>query len=366
MSLIVSNTIPQTSSSTVFNQFLTDSISYYADDRIRDIPSYMLQEHKNLEIIYLPNAITLVGTAFEDCNNLTSLLIRANITNNSLYQDVPKLTHFILNDDNIVSPYIPIRSIGSEHQSPLLFNIGGFYVSQRLVNDYKNATNWSVCSDMIYSLNDYHPYVIHFNDTISDSWSQIAASEDENSYKTKYHIGDTKTIEINGTYCKMQIIAFDKDIINNNNEDRAKITWMSKYLYNGFYNTAFHQNTTNTNSFYNSIGDSTLKQLIKNVKKPTFYKTSTQTFNLNLWVLSGAELGLQNYIEREGVEPYSIFTDNNSRILPTVYFGSNTPMRYRTRSSYSETTSLSINTDGTATQDNALTSYRYGPFGFCT
>ena len=374
MSLSYNNTLSQSSASTIFNNFLTGSITTYTDDRLTKLQSYFLQRQENLQSLILPNVISISDTSLDDCINLNTLLIRSNYYNNALSYNLPKLTHFILNDDYIVAPYIPVKVSGYQNGdlfSPLVFNIGGFYVPQSLLNDYKNATNWSAYADMIYSIeNDYNPSVIHFNDTITDTWSEIASSEDDNSYKIKYHIGDTKTIAINGTYCKMQIIDFNKDIIANDNEDTAKITWMTKYLFNNVYTTSLHYSGASfMNSLYDSIQDQTLKSLIKTVKKPTFYKNSVQTFNLKIWSLSGAELGIPNYVLTEGVEPYSIFTDNNtSRIFPIAYIGNTSrTINYRTRSSYNANYSLGINNNtGEIMYDSSDYSSRQNPFGFCT
>lgn len=68
--------------------------------------------------------------------------------------------------------------------------------------------------------------------TIIDSWEEIIASCNDGTYKSKYHIGDSKALDLGSEgVVDMQIAAFDADELANGS-GTAAITWISKQLLN--------------------------------------------------------------------------------------------------------------------------------------
>ena len=68
--------------------------------------------------------------------------------------------------------------------------------------------------------------------TITDSWSTIIANVNNGTYKTKYQIGDTKSLDLGPEgNVEMQIAAFDADELADGS-GKAAITWISKQLLN--------------------------------------------------------------------------------------------------------------------------------------
>ena len=67
-------------------------------------------------------------------------------------------------------------------------------------------------------------------ESISDTWSEIIANVSNGTYSTKYHIGDTKKIDL-GTEGEviMTIVGIDTDDLADNS-GKAPITWISKQL----------------------------------------------------------------------------------------------------------------------------------------
>ena len=67
-------------------------------------------------------------------------------------------------------------------------------------------------------------------ESITDTWSQIIANIGNGTYSTKYHIGDTKKIDL-GTEGEviMTIVSIDTDDLADNS-GKAPITWISKQL----------------------------------------------------------------------------------------------------------------------------------------
>ncbi len=72
--------------------------------------------------------------------------------------------------------------------------------------------------------------------TITDSWEQIIASVNDGTYKNKYEIGDTKSLDLGSEgIIEMQIVAFDTDDLSDGRDvdhsiGKAPITWISKQL----------------------------------------------------------------------------------------------------------------------------------------
>ena len=67
-------------------------------------------------------------------------------------------------------------------------------------------------------------------ESITDTWSEIIANVSNGTYSTKYHIGDTKKIDL-GTQGEviMTIVGIDTDDLADNS-GKAPITWISKQL----------------------------------------------------------------------------------------------------------------------------------------
>lgn len=71
---------------------------------------------------------------------------------------------------------------------------------------------------------------VALEETITDSWEEIIASTKDGSYKEKYSIGDTKTIDLGSAgKVNMQIVAFDVDELADGT-GKAPITWISEQL----------------------------------------------------------------------------------------------------------------------------------------
>lgn len=194
-----------------------------------------------------PNVTTIGERAFQQCNNLTKVTFpKATYLSYNAFQECTSLTHAEFSSETD-RPYfsegvfsscssltsVVIRYVGET--VPTLFNLSAFngtqirigkgaiYVPSSMVEKYRAATNWSAFR--IESIDDYP--ITNF-DTIQDSWAQIAAAEANGTYKSKYSVGDTKSIEITvdgTTYdLTMKIMAMDEDTLSDGS-GKAKITW---------------------------------------------------------------------------------------------------------------------------------------------
>lgn len=177
-------------------------------------------------------------------------------------------------------------------------------------------------------------------ESISDTWSEIIANVSNGTYSTKYHIGDTKKIDL-GTEGEviMQIVGIDADNLADNS-GKAPITWISKQLLNTNHrmNPAKQSGTSGTGALggweaceMSSYLINTIKPLLpsevrnalKTVKKYSkIYNTSGTAVNNvvsndDIWIPSAHEVNFTGH-ETSGVTYSSAFPDNASRIKHKV------------------------------------------------
>ena len=286
------------------------------------------------------------------------------------------LTAVILRNDSVVTAGNTVGEKNEFPGTPIDAGIGYIYVPNYLVDVYKADEKWSVYSDQIVSIDEY-PKQLQ-NETITDSWEQIFASEDNNTYYNKYQVGDTKYVRINGANVLMEIVAMDKDILTDTN-GRAKITWMSKNL-----NFVFMASDPTGKTWIDSdirsylyddvfpLIDTTVRNRIQNVRKYTRVYASSSSSQLisseKIWIPSQYEIGMPTSQygshESEGVTYSDYYNSNESRIKTRGQTGSALNYLLRTQSSsnnyYYVTNSGSADNSVSGTNTTAIC------FGFCT
>ena len=221
-------------------------------------------------------------------------------------------------------------------------------------------------------------------ESITDTWSQIIANVSNGTYSTKYHIGDTKKIDL-GTEGEviMTIVGIDTDDLADNS-GKAPITWISKQLLKTGHrmNPSYQSNTEGTGSLggwektkMRSYLKETVKPLIpetvRNAIKPV--KKYSQIYNVSdsavnnvlttedVWIPSYKEV-FGSGIETLGPTYSATFPNNTSRIKSQA--GSSAAWWWL-RSAYNYYNFSRVNTDG------SHTSYRANDtggvaLGFCT
>ena len=206
--------------------------------------------------------------------------------------------------------------------TPIASGTGYIYVPNALLGAYKEATNWAFYERQIVSLDEY-PIDVSA-DTITDSWSDIFASEEDGTYATKYSVGDTKSVSIGKFKIPMQIIAMNTDELANENGN-AKITWLSL---NVAFNAQMHPNDKGSGGWevmplrtglmqtlYDHM-DSVVRSGIKNVKK-TFYDDVTQSTKFTadyIWIPSYREIIGDTTYEDTGCTYASFFSTLEKKI----------------------------------------------------
>ena len=168
-------------------------------------------------------------------------------------------------------------------------------------------------------------YTARFYSAISDSWSEIFASESNGTYSTKYTIGDYKEVEIDGNTYKAQIVDMDVDELADNSGNHAKITWLLKELYtdrhcmhsitgnNGGWATSEMRSWLNTDIL--ALIPSTVRENIKEVNKTYLYGGNTSVINDKLWIPSIREVypRATSFKETIGASYGKVFTNGFSQ-----------------------------------------------------
>ena len=221
-------------------------------------------------------------------------------------------------------------------------------------------------------------------ESITDTWSQIIANVSNGTYSTKYHIGDTKKIDL-GTEGEviMTIVGIDADDLADNS-GKAPITWISKQLLKTSHrmNPSYSSGTEGTGSLggwektemrsylketVKPLIPETVRNAIKPVKKYSrIYNVSDSAVNdvlttEDVWIPSYKEV-FGSGLETLGPTYSATFPDNTSRIKSKA--GSSAGWWWL-RSAYSYSNFICVRTDGSYISGGANSTSGVA-LGFCT
>lgn len=346
-------------------KFLKGTLTAYESSTNDTIAGYAFYNMTSLTSVVAP--VTTIGTyAFNGCTNLTTVELSgtgtATVSANA-FAGCTKLNAVIIRSTSMST----LSATSAFTNTPIAAGLGAIYVPSSLVDTYKANTNWK--NYFIASVDDY-PLATF--DTISDSWSEIFAAIDNKTYSTKYSIGDTKALTVNGKTYYMQIAAFDTDVLADNSGN-APITWISKHVFDthnmnsaavttdGWAASAMR--TWLSDTILPTI-DSTVRTRIKPVTKTYKDYTTSSTLSVadSLWIPSAVEIFGGTSYEDSGVRYSDLFPDTESRIK---YSSSNSAAYWWLRSAYTATNFYYVNTNGNVTNNRALTTSGV-VLGFCT
>ena len=410
------NTTDQMSEQEVLDGLIDHTLPELHDDKIVKLANYAFYYNDGIEVIDLPNCKTAGDNAFAQCTNLQSVNLPA-LTGTARYLftgttkklgvvALPKVTRiFSIAENSYMAGFdftnlqtIDYSNVGSfrnayglvhlvlrsqtvcangrsDHfeNTPIGNGYGYIYVPEDLVDDYKAATNWSAYADQILPIEGNYPKT--YPGTIEDSWAQIFAAERDGSYRTKYQLGDTKTVMINGEPVIMQIVAMDTDVLASDNNQTAPITWIS------LFPIAAHRMNPSTTTIGGWGGcemrsylrdtvlptiEETVRANIKEVQKSyrMFSPTSaTATIDDTIWIPSARELGYTgSEVENVGAVYSGFFTDSASRVRVRGMYSSEGTL-YSLRTAYNTNYFQQILNNGElnyTSGDNPII------FGFCT
>lgn len=382
----LSNTIT-TISANIFNECykLNNVGDFSSVERLYSYSFYRCYSLNNIDWSNIKNIQTSAleqsgfGTiVLPKCTTLNSYFIRGSRASTvDLYQTITiventfreaySLVHLILRSNNLY----PLSSTSAFTSTPIADGLGWIYVPSDLVDTYKTASNWSTYANQIVSIDEY-PKALD-GETITDSWGEIFQAEDNDTYKTKYSVGDTKYLVIGGTYVLMQIIAFDRDILSSDGTSTAKITWMAKgasFMFPMNFTGDFTGGWANcecrkflNDTIYNQIPENVRGKIlaVNKTYTSTIYVADTATVSDKLWIPSEREI-IGNR-ETSGITYTDFFSDSLSR---TKVMGlTETNYSWQLRSIYNSTGYSFINTSG-STGYGGATIVQGIVLGFCT
>lgn len=309
--------------SSVVVKYLKGTLTEYNSDTASTVGAYAFYNYTALTSSET-SATTIGASAFQGCTALEVVELTGTGATSiaaSAFSGDTKLAHLIINSSTVAtladSNALAVTAIAAKN--------GAIYVPSALVESYKAATNWSTYASQIYPISAYP--MTDFS-TISDSWAEIFAAEDDGTYTTKYSVGDTKQLSVNGRIAYAQIAAIDTDTLSAGGT--AKITWILLEC----LNTTHRMNATGTNANGWPVTemrkwlrdtilptlDETIRNNIKTVSKTSYDKTTggDLTTDETIWLPSAREVFGGSSYEASGPIYSGLFTSTASTKFKTV------------------------------------------------
>lgn len=246
-----------------------------------------------------------------------------------------------------------------------------------------NATNTVSLENITDSMTVYAVYEKKMTgDTINDSWSTIAASAKDGTYKTKYSVGDLKTVDLGSEGLhQMQLVAFDADD-KADGSGKAPMTWVMKDLLKtnhrmnpdkvdgqegtgtlgGYDKTEMKSYLIETilplvpSDIKNNIVPVTKHQKAFDASGNAFQQTTTET----LWIPGHKEIFNDTTYDTDGSAYSDVFKDATSRIKNR----NGSAVTWWLRSASSTTSFRSLNYSGNDNHTTTSSNYGVCP-GFC-
>ena len=293
---------------------------------------------------------TIPANAFANSGNMMHLVLRAN-------------------------ELCPLSNVNAFTGTLIGAGFGWIYVPSDLVDTYKAASNWSNFASQIVAISEYPKAV---SGSITDTWQQVLEACGDGTAATKYNVGDTKIVEIDGNSVGFRIIGKNKDALSSGN-GTAALTWLSMGILE-----LRQMNATNTTSggwastaMRTYLRETLLPKFpeivrlnIKEVNKTYRCKSpsdTTETIADTLWIPSYKEVGFTNasYVESDGVVYSDVFTSNANRTIKQGNFGLGSAYNWWLRSAYNTNVFSYVNSNGNENYHYANVSHGL-VLGFCT
>lgn len=247
----------------------------------------------------------------------------------------------------------------------------------------KNSSNTITLENITDSITIYAVYEAKMNgETINDNWAAIAASAKDGTYKTKYSVGDLKTVDLGSEGIHlMQLVAFDADD-KADGTGKAPMTWVMKDLLptthrmnpskvdgqegtgalGGYDKTEMKSYLTETilslfpSDVRNNIVPVTKHQKAYDASGTAFQESTTET----LWIPGNKEIFNSTSYDADGSSYSDVFKDQTSRIKKR----NGSAYSWWLRSAYSTAIFRGVNSSGSDGNYGAYNSNGVCP-GFC-
>lgn len=166
-------------------------------------------------------------------------------------------------------------------------------------------------------------YAAYVEAEIADTWDEIIAAVADGSYKTKYTIGNYKTLNTTLGAVPMQLVAKDTDELSDGS-GKAATTWIPMSAQQNGYSTYTYYMNSNasktggwpecdargrwntTDYFYTNTGQANIRSAVKQVKKTSLcYDANGNAVQITtddyVWLPSVREIFCNDDFETEGV-----------------------------------------------------------------
>ena len=323
--------------------FISRSATSYTNTRVTSVGAYCAYNYTALTNINLPAATSIGQYAFYGCTGITDVNLSAATTIGQYafsgcsnlecvdlsgsakltisayaFQNCKKLNAVIIRSDIVAT----LSGTNALTGTLIEQGLGGIYVPDDLVDTYKAATNWATYAANIYPIS---AYPVTDYSTIPDSWDEILAAINDGTYATKYTVGDTKLMTINGSDVYVQLVAMDADPLADGSGNTAPTSWVVKSRL-----TTHVMNSTSTNadgwaacemrSWLRETAitwlPETIRSAIKEVTKTYYDLTTKSTLSIadTVWIPSAREVFGGTAYETSGPYYTAVYSNATNRI----------------------------------------------------
>lgn len=138
--------------SSKFDGLVDGSAESFKSSRLTSIRQFAFMRSQNIKSVVLPNITSVPMQAFAQCTSLE----RADFSNISSIESYAfhgdaALNTLIIRTNSVCNLSVSTAIAGT----PIYNNAGYIYVPAALVDEYKQATNWTLFADYIRAIEDY-------------------------------------------------------------------------------------------------------------------------------------------------------------------------------------------------------------------
>lgn len=378
----MANTRDQIGDQETLDGLINGTLEHFEDDMNIVLRPYSFYKNKGIKTIKFTNLQGINTSSIRNCSNLENIELKYSENSTIVIYSCPKLKFLTLsNTDSVKILYDSIAIMPCEITK---FN-GAIFVPSNLLNSYKTSVNYLPYRYLIFPIGS-SPETNHYA-TITDSWTNILAACNDGTYVSKYNIGDTAVVLIDGNYYLFEIVAKCNDIntatadtaepLSSDNTKFAHLTW----LLTNYYSTAMSYSNTNAGGWDSSVMKNWLNNTVFTLLPQELQNgilavdktcqqgsadsgATTTSTNNKLWLPSAREIFGGSDYESSGL----VYTTQFSTASARIKFNSNgSASGWWTRSANSTNSSYFrfVCHDGSVSGNNAYSSYGV-VFGFCT
>jgi hypothetical protein len=136
----------------IIDGIMEGSLEFFKNSRLTSIIQYAFMQHTNLKSVVLPNVTSLKQNTFRQCTQLERVDF-SSLTSIEMYafHGASAVKTLIIRTNAVCTLVNTMAFLGT----PIWDVAGYIYVPASLVDEYKQATNWTKFADVIRAIEDY-------------------------------------------------------------------------------------------------------------------------------------------------------------------------------------------------------------------